>query len=787
MALAVEGPFETTPKVTLAINGEERKCEALQRQPIQQGSPLIYVLNYGDRTHPTFASTFGFVTVTLGIHFADNKEFELSTREIPCTCSCMPKRTIIANMLSELSGIDNQPALAWMLGGERNGAQASALRGGGSTKDHSRSIRAFMSLAERSLMVLEKNLPLFRARPLSRTLSEEKMVPANQVRRVGRAETVWLSLNPKFLAEVTAEQGIKIVGKHYAPTSLRTSLPKRSLDNVENRSVLGFVAHIVDALDDTLKKLAAALERMKNTKAILSNLEGADDLLPSLVVANVCIELEEPLIDRIRTLGKQARKMLRLYRDTLGNFPEGKYLMPRRSKAFREIPHYATLWSAMKEWEFFGTYPLSRETLLLSTYKMDRLYEYYVLYHLLRWFQDAGFSPDPALGEDALESVFYSLEDIRFRNETQVVNKYALRRGSERLTIYYQPVVYGDMRAEGGIDLHRTTAKKWLGTHRKDSYWTPDYVIYIERGEKKFRYVLDAKFSTIGSVDTGYAIGQRDSKGLTEFQKCLAKYRYAILSEDGMQIDGMWLICGRESYPKTTKVCASSWLEGKSLPALNDGVSTLAPGVNALDDLFMYLGIRGKATGGSGIEDRTAIAARAVLGKADASIVSMPGQSKTSGKSVWQNEPVETSDSGLPIAVLSLPESKHAPCTEECEAMAQTRPTPNVKTIGTRKASEKSLSNAKVIDPEVFEDILAVWHSLPEEIRKNCAQYSQRELGIGRPFVRVHRPVGKEATYYTEAPIDIDGISCYVFCDWKPVYRIKLAKAAKLACKHASK
>lgn len=734
-ALATSKPYGQKLQASILINGEERARTHIA-QPVQQGSLYLYGLSFSDPGRATFGLTFGFVTITVRLGLADEKATELSTKEIPCSCSWPEQRAAVTNMLTELSGIDCHPSISWMLGGERGGVRASALREGGGTNDRSRSLRAFIALAERSLASLEKNLPFFRLRPLSRTLPIEKKVPAVRVQRVGRAESIWMALNPECLVEVADGLGFEVRGKRYVPTSVRTSLPKRSLDNMENRAVLQFVSHIVFSLIEVSRVLDEEIVRMRGVRSILGGLPDVDGLLPSLVVADVCLELEEPLVERIVALGKCAKRTLRLYGDALGTPVEGRFRVPRRSKAFQEIPHYAAVWSLMAEWDTFGEYPLNRELLLLGTYKMDRLYEYYALFGLLRWMQDAGFSPDPTIGEAALESVQYSLKDRFFRNEMQVTNKYVLRRGGERLTLYYQPVVYGEDRSEGGVDLRRITAKNWFDPRSGDSYWTPDFLLYFEKGNVSRCYVLDAKFSSIKGANKAFMDGNEDADGLSMFEKCLAKYRYGILRENGDQIDGLWLMCGRAVSAVAMPVCGSSWFN-KSGFKTSDGLVALAPGANALDELFLNLGV--------------------------SSSVSMVTMSQ-----IVALEPV--------ASVGLRKQIRTAQKFEESSALRKAR------TSGVKESR-----SSRAIEPELLEEIGLVWDSLTEQQRKNSSRFSQQVLGVGHPFVRLQPPQGKEARFYTEKPVDVSGTLGYVFCDWKPTYRFRLRKAAQDARKNRSK
>ena len=141
-------------------------------------------------------------------------------------------------------------------------------------------------------------------------------------------------------------------------------------------------------------------------------------------------------------------------------------------------------------------FQMQRDGMVLHTWKMDKLYEYYVLYELLSALHGRGFSPNSSLDASPIEQAHYSLDSRYFQNETQVATVFRLVRGDERITLYYQPVIYGDEREEHGISLHRTT----LTSAGFDSYWTPDYLIVHESCEGTRTLVLDAKFRKVSAL-----------------------------------------------------------------------------------------------------------------------------------------------------------------------------------------------------------------------------------------------------------------------------------------------
>lgn len=84
-----------------------------------------------------------------------------------------------------------------------------------------------------------------------------------------------------------------------------------------------------------------------------------------------------------------------------------------------------------------------------------------------------------------------------------IPNTFVYSRGGERITLYYQPVIYDtDQRSVNGIGLYRNNSiLLHSGTVEPEEtegyYYTPDYLIKIEeKGKRGDRYlILDAKFA----------------------------------------------------------------------------------------------------------------------------------------------------------------------------------------------------------------------------------------------------------------------------------------------------
>lgn len=270
-------------------------------------------------------------------------------------------------------------------------------------------------------------------------------------------------------------------GKCLLPKTIQTSRLVRSYDNLENQTILAFVRQLIVSLDKTREKALNEYVTLCRYRDEIVGRPG--DLSLSLAVIGACIEFERPLTTRIESMRKEALRLLRTYDALLPDVRKKRFRLPKRTKVFQEVRHYVELWHVMERWASFGDFEMLRDGLLLSTYRMDKLYEYYALYKILDALSQVGFSLDEH--EDyPIELVSYTLASPYYSCDRRVANLYHLRNGAAAVDFYYQPIIYGDVREEGGIRLHRTTPAKEFSRMPFDSYWTPDYLLVCRYGKE---------------------------------------------------------------------------------------------------------------------------------------------------------------------------------------------------------------------------------------------------------------------------------------------------------------
>ena len=573
----------------ISVNGDEPERCVAPRSPSTMTwggmSYWYYRCDLGDTGWKLFKSSYGFAVVEVRIIFADGRPtWTLYTKDIPCVCPFQDQEQAVSEMIDALSSTKSDLASKWMFSGISPDAPSSALVDGGLVADSSQTLSGYLEFVDRVANSYEENLSYFRVKAHSRTLKREEVVNTAYARKLGRRELIWMSRNAESMHRVERETGLRVNGSYYMATEVQTERSMKSFDNDENRAVLAFIKEISSSLRSVSDRVEVEVARLESMQARLSAINSGEGMLLSRAIIEACIKREAPLAAKAEVLRRRCQGLVIAYERALPGVSAVRYRKPRRSKVFQEVRPYADVFSLMRIWPEFEGFDLVRDGLLLHTFKVDKLYEYFALLRILEWFAEAGFVED-AKQDRPIVSFRYTHRG-RFSNETQVANLYRLVRGDLSVSLYYQPVIYGDSREENGITLHRVSTTAPFSKDGRDSVWTPDFLIVLEGGrfDAKKHIVLDAKFRPVNSLKTN----TWGEKG--EYAACSFKYKTSIASSGQERVDALWLLCGKTTEPESYLFQESSWAMAGGV-AMRDGIAALSPSASALDDMFAEMGI----------------------------------------------------------------------------------------------------------------------------------------------------------------------------------------------------
>lgn len=730
-----------------------------------------YLCSLDESDQRLFQMSLGFVSIGVTLATATGESLSLWTRDIPCLCEQENQERSIKGMIDVLLGSEESEPMRWMLHPQLMSEERRSLLGG-QIMDSSRSVRSFVSLADAVISCYERELSLFRAMPYCRTERRQEVIDGRRARHVGSGELLWLAKNAHVLHRTSAGSGMMLSGRRVTPRKLQTGTMRKCLDNPENRSILAFLREVVARVSDVEEKARKDVEKLEDTANRLQGVSQPDGLLLPLTVVQACIAAEMPQIERLKALRQRGARLLRSYSQALPDVAEVSYRMPRRTKVFQEIRQYVCVYRLMEQWSRFGYFDMARDGLILSIRRMDKLYEYYVLFELLSGLHDKGYEPD-FMQDDPLASVVYTLDDTYFSNERSVANRYMLRCGDRTATLYYQPVLYGDDREEGGIALHRTTPRCVFVDNELDSYWTPDFLLVVaEAGRAVSTVILDAKFRTMLSIERHFEKG-------SVFTECLNKYKNAVGSADGRGVDALWLLCGREERPTLKKFQASSWAR-RYVATLSDGLASVSPRGNSVAELLELLQVA-SPTSTSMPDGETSVA----VGRSRSEVISTLGKSaddevererrRAQAPMPKASKAARTNGNGEPADARTLQEAEGPDCSATAPAPA---PAPRLE------------ARKEEIAPDILKAIREVCELTVDKKTFASSKASAALLGFSHPLLRAIAPEGRERKLYTSKPFEVDGREVFVYKQWRPMNIIKLrslqANLKKTAARVAS-
>lgn len=766
-------------KIMLRINGDEHQWRCIM--PEQAGSSYVYRLApaYGNGNWRPFSDTYGFATVEARIYSCQRRfePFTVKTKEIPCSSTISNQRQYVVKLLDELAGQELATPIGWMLSAG-NTQDSDSL--GDADGSEANSLQSFVLLAETVLAGIEAELPNFKTRPYTKTDRSEQLVAAEKLRQIGRNEIEWLYKNPDRLFPVRQNTAIRIQGRNWYSRKIQTKQTVRSCDTYENRAVVSFISHVSRTLAQVIAGINQKLDALHEAKRKLSGIQSTEGHLIPVMIIDAQIERDQPLLSKLQAQRTRAQRFYRLLSEAMPADVSNTFRMPRKTKIFQEIPHYARLFQLMRTWDAFGEFDFAREGLILSMHRVSRLYELYSLASLLRWFDCRGYTPDNSY-ETPFERVERTQEYGMPDNEREVANVYRLQRGGEQVTLWYQPVLYGGDQEFAGLGAHRLLPNDLFDQQPNDSYWTPDFALSFKDAGRDSLFLLDSKFTSIENAKE-----QR-------FDPCLNKYRFGTIRSNGMPIDSVWLLCGQAPEPTCVPTGAMSWARQQGIPPIG-GLAALSPFGNSIDQMMQCLGIAKGATDSDTIqvaEEITGINPEPILDSASlpmvtpespvapvqAEIVQVVEPDPAAPVREPKPEPEEPAEAPAVVEaepVVEAADTVEAPA-EEAGAANPAEPDKPAKPKKEKKRKPKSKAKPKrpagpAIDTaEVRRMLLQIIDGTPDKRALYDQRYSFDIFAISHPLLRDKTPAGREGKFYDAEPITVDGKDAFIFKAWTPM------------------
>lgn len=270
---------------------------------------------------------------------------------------------------------------------------------------------------------------------------------------------------------VTTED-VCVRGKHFALGGLDVSNLMATADVKENRILLGGLY----SLRNRVGALLSELEEMGDLSVDAGN-GGSYESFSRLMLSLTA----DSMIYRCNEVIYAATEFIKLFEIRLGVTFNGE-IRPLMTPYARSSRLYRTLFTQLYEWYELGEPALEGLKFLMKLRSLSKIYELFTLFHIMQYFVDEQWSlvnakVHPELGVHVPSTVDFSLGELK-------------------LTLSYEPVINiwdVDCEDQSLVDVHHAPGGK-------KPYWTPDFVLRFTLGTAVRYVILDAKYSTAGSV-----------------------------------------------------------------------------------------------------------------------------------------------------------------------------------------------------------------------------------------------------------------------------------------------
>ena len=581
--LTVEDNTGDIESIELFLNGD-----TLIGHAFRNGVSGYHVRFENERNNETtqpFQLLYDILFLSLRITFREKKETPVLYSRYMACISKLPEDTQNAvDMLKSLLNFEDDKIGNWMFGDRTT----ESLDGNTLTKGEMRlqqqtfkSPTAYIQLIESIAICYQSNLQYFNA------LARHSIKKTNVVREYAKARNVsitgfqWLMQNSDQLVAVPQKTALLRRGKYYIPRKILMQEPVSNRDVYENQVILSFLMLVLKNARQVQVILATDITERES---MLQKIHGAvrEGYQPPAISTIWQLPLQESkdLCEKLNVVTSQLESLYNKYSEILQCTKFEVRTFPQKTKTFQEVKPYSQVFEQIMKWFKFGDFDMKKNRVIFNLRTLDKLFEYYSLYRLLKMLSDAGF--EPVEDKPAIISYQYHVLDSWHENEMDVANTYHLAKGNDQLTLYYQPVVHSDC-FENDLTIFRTTIPRRMQT---SCYYTPDFLLKICRGGKAPVYVvLDSKYSNRMSILRRH----EDNSQTNYLDKVVLKYSSQFASQETRESPKMiWILQGRigEGEERSVFRFHNSPLARYYPPSTNYGVISVNTKTDSLHELW---------------------------------------------------------------------------------------------------------------------------------------------------------------------------------------------------------
>ncbi len=512
---------EIPRKLQIFINGESIEYNK------EETTDSFISINFKSATYPygnLFRDCYGYVQLEVYCEWQSNLSGNSYWTDYYCV---MLKKTKANESLQKIAEYvyKNHSLFLWKRNILPNGAVEL-------NKSIEKSLDTQIELIKDVINVYENNSSILKTRPY--TLAENTYTVDNfeKIHRITPQTLYYIVQHPEELTNTSSESGIKYKNNYYIPRKTLLLRTEQSRNTYENKVIIGFLKTVLLCVSNLIERINNYL-LLNNSSAI--KIEGY--ISSSIYILQTTFHNLETKLTILLDLQSRLNIIFWTYKSFLPVDEINIGHAPKLTAVFRMIAPYRQIYTTMEHWFSYGIYDFSNEDFLLPLLVNHQLYEYYILIKLTKLIEDKGFKH--LYNRDA--SFQYPVNKS-YINTEHYNTFYFSNNDTEFITLYYQPVIWGQKYADAfrnGISLRRSTSLSLDKENdnnpakTKNAYYTPDYILKYKVGSHEVYTIIDAKYQTYTSVWN------------QQVERLSFKYQFSIQSVDNNLIAGVLILYGK--------------------------------------------------------------------------------------------------------------------------------------------------------------------------------------------------------------------------------------------------
>lgn len=259
-------------------------------------------------------------------------------------------------------------------------------------------------------------------------------------------------------------------GRNFELAGIYVSSVQPTSDVLENRILLGGLHGIRRQVGELLEQLESF---DMESADVGGDYESFSRLMLSLTAGG--------MIKRCQELLNATNDFIKLFERRLGVEFKGE-IAPIMTPFARSTRIYRMLFTQLSSWYELGTPSITGIKFLMKLKSLSKIYEIFVLFHLIEELCRQGWKIKEAIPHNTMGEY--------------IPSKVMLKHGEDQMTLQYEPII----KLWGSTTAHMDLIDIGHHPNAANPYWTPDFVLKLEVRNVVRYLILDAKYSTRGSV-----------------------------------------------------------------------------------------------------------------------------------------------------------------------------------------------------------------------------------------------------------------------------------------------